>query len=184
MKNILITGTYSVGKSTTTNKLEDKIHPSKRIVTYDQARYYLDRKGISISDLTQEQRKEMQLMIIGGYIGALHQAKHARMMAILDGSLIEASVYGRDVIHGHAKKYVDEQLHEYHNHSIAYVIPPTIPLENDGIRHTDKDYRVQVHEDIMKVIQEHHIPYHLVTEQSEEARMYEILYNHTKHNFQ
>lgn len=178
MKNILITGSFSVGKSTTLEELEKKIPQKERIITKDLARHFLEHRNLNSNKLTEAQRKDLQLTVSSGYMGSIIEAQHAKMMAIMDGSLIEAYAYSQGVLSDKTLAQFSKKLHEYKDHSIAYVLPPTIPLEDDNLRHTDKEFRVEIHKRIMQAIQEHDIPYQLITSQGKEARAEEILHLH------
>lgn len=182
MKNILVTGSYSVGKSSLVDELEKKIPYEKRIVTQDTARFYLRKKGLTSNNLSEQQKVELQTFVIASYVGALMQSEHSKVMGVLDGSLIEACAYSQGLPLGEAledKMY--EYLADYRNHSVAYVIPPTIPLEKDGLRHTDKEFRIAIHQKIMEIITAFNIPYHVVVQQSIENRVAEILHTHNTH---
>lgn len=181
MKNILVTGSYSVGKSSVIDELEKKIAPEKRIVTHDTARFYLRKKGLNSNNLSEQQKVELQTFVIASYIGALMQSTHSKIMAVMDGSLIEAAAYSQDLPIGEPlRDKMYDHLLDYRDHSIAYVLPPTIPLENDGLRHVDKEFRIEIHTRIMQIIEAFGIPHHLVSFQSVPYRADEILYEHSK----
>lgn len=179
MKNILITGSYSVGKSSVIDELEKKIPHEKRIITQDTARFYLRKKGLNSNELTEQQKVELQTFVIASYIGSIMRSEHSRVMGVLDGSLIEAAAYSKGLPLGEAiRDKMYDYLLDYRNHSVAYVIPPTIPLENDGLRHVDKEFRIVIHQRIMEIIEAFNIPHHLITFQTVPYRADEILYLH------
>jgi len=180
MKNILITGSFSVGKSSTLEALSQKIPYSERLVTKDLARHFLEHRNLNSNTMSDRDRQELQLTVCSGYIGSIIEAKRAKMIAILDGSLIEAVSYSQGVLSPQTLSQIENQLDYYKDHSIAYVLPPTIPLVDDNLRHTDKEFRVEIHKRIMQAIQEHNIPYQLITSQGVEERANEILYLHNQ----
>ena len=186
MKNILVTGSYSVGKSSVITELENKIPYEKRIITQDTARFYLRKKGLNSNELSEQQKVELQTFVIASYIGSIMQTQHSHIMGVLDGSLIEACAYSQELPLGEAlQDKLYEYLADYRNHSVAYVIPPTIPLENDGLRHVDKEFRIVIHQRIMQIIEAFNIPYHLLSFQTVGYRADEVLHTHkTKYNFQ
>lgn len=186
MKNILITGSYSVGKSSVIQELEEKIPYEKRIITQDTARFYLRKKGLNSNELSEQQKVELQTFVIASYIGAMMQSEHSRVMGVLDGSLIEACAYSQELPIGEAlRDKMHDHLADYRNNSVAYVIPPTIPLENDGLRHMDKEFRIVIHQRIMEIIEAFNIPHHLISFQTVGYRADEVLHTHkTKYNFQ
>lgn len=180
MKNILITGSFSVGKSTTLEEIEKKIPQKERIITKDLARHYLERNRLNSNSMTDKQREQLQLTVCSGYMGSIIEAAHAQMMAVMDGSLIEAYAYSQGVLKPNTLQALSKKLEDYKNHSIAYVLPPTIHLEDDGLRHNNKEFRVEIHKRIMQAIQEYDIPYQLITSQGVEERADEILYLHNQ----
>lgn len=182
MKNILISGSYSVGKSTIVEELEKKIPENERMVTYDLARWWLDNQNLRSDQLTDKEKQALQLFVCAGYVGAIKHAHHAQLMGILDGSLIEAYAYSEGVLSEDTMDKIRDRLLDYREHSVAYVIPPTIPLENDGLRYTDKDLRIAIHERVLQVIEAFNIPYHTVLAQTVENRAQEIISFHQKYD--
>lgn len=183
--NIAITHTFGAGGTSLTQELEKRIPYEKRIVTYDAARHYLRKNGLNANDTNTEQKVELQLFVIASSIGAVMQSTRSGIMALMDNSLIETIPYceglpiGKDVI-----DKVYDLLLDYHKHTVSYVIPPTIPLENDGLRHNDKEFRIFVHERIMQVIEAFNIPHHILTAQTVEERADEVLHYHKiQHGF-
>lgn len=182
MKNILVSGSYSVGKSSVVELLEQKIPESERMVTYDLARWWLDNQNLRSDQLTNKEKQALQLFVCAGYVGAIKHAHHAQLMGILDGSLIEAYAYSEGVLSEDTMDKIRDRLLEYRNHSVAYVIPPTIPLENDGLRYTDKELRIAIHERVLQVIEAFNIPYHTIVAQTVEGRAQEIISLHKKYD--
>ena len=182
MKNILITGSFSVGKSTTLDALEPKIPYNERLITRDLARHYMESRRLKVDTMTDQERRDMQLTVSSGYIGSIKEASHAKVKAIMEGSLIEAYAYSDGILPEPTMDRLANQLLDYPEHSIAYVIPPTIPLENDGLRHTNKEFRIYIHKRIMEVIEAFGIPYQYITSQGVEERADEILYLHNNYN--
>lgn len=180
-KDMLIVGAFGSGKSSVTQELEKRIPQNERIVTYDQARWYMEQHNMNVNSMNEKEKNEMQLFTIASYIGAVKQATHAKVMAVLDSSLLEAHVYSRGVVNEHVIKMIEKHIREYTTSSIAYIIPPTIPLENDGLRHTDEEYRVYVYEQIVQLIHKYNIPHHYILSDGPARRAKEIL---TLHNNQ
>lgn len=180
-KNILVTGSFSVGKSSVTEKLEQKIPQEQRMVTYDQARWYMRERNLNANTMSEQQKHEMQLFVIAAYMGAIIHSSRTHIMGVLDGSLIEARAYSEGIVNQDILDSIDKRLQDYKNHSIAYVIPPTIPLENDGLRHNDKEFRIAIHEKVMHIIEKFQIPHKFILSEGPARRAKEIL---TLHNNQ
>lgn len=177
--NILMTHTYGSGGTSVVEELEKKIPYEKRIVTQDAARFFLRKKGLDANNTTIQQKVELETFVIASSIGAIMQATHTRVMALMDNSLIEALAYCEGLPMPEALiDKVYEHLMDYRNHSVAYVIPPTIPLENDGLRHSDKEFRIEIHQRIMQIIEAFNIPHHLLSFQTVAYRADEVLHTH------
>lgn len=170
-----IAGSYSVGKSTLTSLIEKKTEGERRIIIPDVARWWLQSRGINSNEMKDSERNELQLFVIGSYTGALKNAVHNKIYSILDGSHIEAKAYSQGVVTEEVMRLLDKQLEEYKKHVTAYVIPPTIALENDGLRHTNKEFRVEIHRRIMQIIDQFEIPHHVLISQTPEERLAEFL---------
>ncbi len=180
-----MTHTYGSGGTSVVKELEKRIPHEKRIVTQDAARFYLRKKGLDANNTTVQQKVEMETFVIASSIGAIMQATHTRVMALMDNSLIEALAYCQGLpMPEPIMDKVYEHLMDYRNHSVAYVIPPTIPLEDDGLRHNDKEFRVEIHQRIMQIIEAFNIPHHLISFQGAGYRAHEVLLTHkTKHGY-
>lgn len=114
-------------------------------------------------------------------MGAIIHSSQTHIMGVLDGSLIEARAYSEGIVNQDILDSIDKRLQDYKNHSIAYVIPPTIPLENDGLRHNDKEFRIAIHEKVMHIIEKFQIPHQFILSEGPTRRAKEIL---TLHNNQ
>lgn len=184
--NIAITHTYGAGGTSVVQELEKRIPYEKRIVTYDSARFFLRRNGLNANDLTEKNKIEMETFVIASSIGAIMQSTHSRVMALMDNSLIEAAAYCQGLpMPEPIMDKVYEHLASYRDHTVAYVVPPTIPLQNDGLRHVDKEFRIVIHQRIMQIIEAFDIPHHLLSFQTVPYRADEVLHTHkTKYNFQ
>lgn len=170
-----ITGSYSVGKSTLTSLIEKKTEGERRLVIPDVARWWLRSKGINSNDMKDSERNDLQLFVIGSYTGAVKNAVKHSIYSILDGSHIEAKAYSQGVVSEQIMKMLDRQLEQYKKYVTAYVIPPTIALENDGLRHTNKEFRVEIHRRIMQIIDQFEIPHHILISQTPEERLEEFM---------
>ena len=180
-KNILVSGSFSVGKSSIIESLEKNMPENERIVTHDLARWWLNNQNLRSDQLTMKEKQALQLFVCAGYVGAIKQAAHAQVVGVMDGSLIEAYAYSEGVLSESIMDKIRERLMKYKEHSIAYVIPPTIHLENDGLRHTDKEFRVAIHERVLQVIDAFCIPSHTIVSQDIEDRVEEIMKLHKQY---
>lgn len=171
-KGLLITGTYGVGKTT----LHQAIKPHTREAYHaeDGARIHIAKSGVRVDAMTPDERAHMQRQTNAYYVGAATVASALDRRLISDGSLIEAYVYSELSLPEECEELVSF-LSAYKEKYIACILPPTIPLIDDGLRHLDTDLRVHVHRRIVQVIQEFSIPHVFIVEQSVGERTKELL---------
>lgn len=172
MKQISLNGTFSVGKSTVANQLKDKF--KDHLHTPDLARHYLERMQLNSNTMTPAQRKELQLNVAASYIGYMRQAEHAKKDHIMDSSLIEVYAYSDGVLLPEQLIAILHIIEKYKDSMLALVIPPTIKLEDDGLRHTDKEFRITIHQKIMDVIHAFNIEYQFILGTTVEERVKEV----------
>lgn len=170
--HISINGSYSVGKSTICRKIEQE-YP-ELFHTPDLAREWLERHGKSSQDLTDKERVELQQWVAASYVGNMKHADINKRTNIMDGSLVEVIAYSTGVLSDHFLQSIKNILHKHDGEMVALVIPPTIHLENDGLRHTDAEFRIVIHERIMSLIQQFNIPYKFIVVQTVEERTEEV----------
>ena len=170
--HISINGSYSVGKSTICKKIEQE-YP-ELFHTPDLAREWLERKGKSSQDLTNNERVELQQWVAASYVGNMKYADISKRTNIMDGSLMEVLAYSEDVLSETFIKQIYRILGKYNGEMAALVIPPTIHLENDGLRHTDVQFRIVIHERIMHIINQLGIPHKFIVGQTVEERIEEV----------
>lgn len=170
MKIISLEGSYSTGKSTVFDRLPKN---KSTIYTPDLAREYLNKNRLNSNHMSQAQKKDLQLVVSASYLGGMKQAVHAQKDLVQDSSLITAYAYSEDVLPPNTLVTMAYELAKYRDHMFALVFPPTIHLENDGLRHIDPEFRVEIHKRIMNVIQAFDIPYQYIISQNIDDRVTE-----------
>lgn len=175
-----IEGGPSTGKST----LQEQLKPffKDHIHTDDLARVYLRRYGLNANNLTQEQTQQMQLWVSASYIGNMKQAEMANKHHLTDSSLLTAYAYGWDSLSASQLSSVARIIDKYKESMRCIIIPPTIPIHNDGLRHIDPQFRIKIHGRIMQIIESFKIPYQYilgstVQERTHEAKEYIELFS-------
>lgn len=174
-----LNGSYSVGKSTLASELQKKLTDTR--YTPDLARVYLNRNNLKSDTLTPKQRQEMQLWVAATYIGAMTQAHNSRINTLMDGSLIEVAAYSEGVLSPTQMAAIGRFITKFKDSMLALVILPTIPLQNDNLRHTDEAFRIEIHKRIMDVITSFNIPYQYLVGSTIEERTTEAYNIISKH---
>lgn len=172
MKHIILSGTYSVGKSTVAKQLE-KDYPD-HYHTPDLAREYLNRHDLRSDTMTDKQRKDMQLWVAASYIGNMKQSEVSKKLNISDSSLIEVYAYSENVLSEVHLASIAFNIEKFRKDMFALVFLPTIPLDNDGTRHTNEEFRITIHQRIMDVIRAFNIEYQFIIGSSVEERVKEV----------
>lgn len=170
MKIVSLEGSYSTGKSTVFDRLPKN---KGTIYTPDLAREYLNKNRMNSNNMSQAQKKDLQLFVSASYLGGMKQAVHAQKDLVQDSSLITAYAYSEDVLPPNTLVTMAYELAKYRDHMFALIFPPTIHLENDGLRHIDPEFRVEIHKRIMNVIQAFDIPYQYIVSQDIDDRVAE-----------
>lgn len=171
MKIVSLEGSYSTGKSTVFDRLPKN---KSTIYTPDLAREYLNKNRLNSNNMSQAQKKDLQLFVSASYLGGMKQAVHSQRDLVQDSSLITAYAYSEDVLPPNTLFVIANEIMKYRDHMFALVFPPTIHLENDGLRHIDPEFRVEIHKRIMNVIQAFDIPYQYIVSQTIEDRVIEV----------
>ena len=172
MKNLSISGSFSTGKSSIVNKLQEEIKGAQ--FTPDLARVYLNRNNLTSDTLTTKQRQDMQLWVAATYIGAMTQAERSQKLNILDGSLLEVYAYSDGVLTPSQMASLAKWIEKHRASILALVVLPTIPLEKDGVRHTNEEFRISIHQKIMDVIHAFNIEYQFLLGTTVEERANEV----------
>lgn len=172
-KQPIISGTYSAGKTTLHQAL--KPHFPEYYHVEDGARIHLGRMRKNSNELTLAEKKDLQLNVMGFYVGAQKIAEHIRRKLMMDGSLIEVYAYSLDVLSQNHLKVLERELMSYKDKFEAFIVPPTIPLEDDGLRHIDSGFRVEIHKRVVEIIHAFDIPHTYIIGQSVPERVEEVL---------
>ena len=175
-----LNGSYSVGKSTLASELQKKLPGMNH--TPDLARVYLERHNLKSDTLTPKQRQDMQLWVAATYIGAMTQAYNSRIHNLMDGSLIEVAAYSEGVLSPSQMEAIARFITKFKDSMFALVILPTIPLQNDNLRHTDEAFRVEIHKRIMHIITTFDIPYQYLVGSTVQERVTEAYTIISKHS--
>lgn len=172
MKQIILSGSYSCGKSTVAKQLE-KDYPD-HYHTPDLAREYLNHHDLKSDAMTDKQKKDMQLWVAASYIGNMKQSEVSKKLNISDSSLIEVYAYSENVLSEVHLASIAFNIEKFKKDMFAFVFLPTIPLYDDGLRHTNEEFRITIHQRIMDVIHAFTIEHQFVLGSSVEERVREI----------
>lgn len=173
MNHIILAGTFSVGKSTTAKALKEKLPDFHHIP--DQARVWLNENKLTSNELSTPQKRELQLDVMESYVQEESIAEKGKKCAIFDSSLVEVLAYSEGILNVREMNVLRKLLQLYKHNYTALIFPPTIPLDDDNLRHTDPEFRVKIHTDVVRTLQRFDIPHLYILSQSIEDRVKEVL---------
>ena len=175
---LVFTGPHSTGKTTLVEMLVPEI---KRVlgieakVVSEVARVIM-RRGLPMH---RESTPETYCSFIEEH---MHQEMDGQgPIVLLDRFLPDYYAYA--LVNGNCPEYILRLMHRCHmllnarqRYSPVYYIPIEFPIEGDGERNTDEEYRWEVDRTLRKVLKDWHQPYRVLTG-SREDRINQVLYS-------
>lgn len=162
-------GTMSVGKTTLTKELA-KLPQFKDYHYATERSKYLSSLGIP---LNHDTTIEGQTVFLAERINELMQPNIITDRTVIDVMAFticsrKVSYIDADAFEEYAKRFIRQ--YEY----IFYISPEGIPVEDNGVRETDLEYRNQIDETIQKLLIKYRPIYHKISGSTEE-RINQIL---------
>lgn len=166
---IVLTGTQSTGKTTVMDLFRDDYPELRRI---SEVARKIAKSGGKINEDGDD---ETQIKICEEYI---------RQFEIDDNWISDrglSCVFGYTIYlynHGKITRPVYEDLYitisqwiKNHPEIIYFLFPPTIPLQDDGLRSMDEQFRMEVHENILNVLKELESKFYIIETNNNEERI-------------
>lgn len=165
-------GTMSVGKTTLVKALRKL--PEFRDYHYATERSkYLNSLGIP---LNHETTIEGQTIFLAERVTELMQSNIITDRTIIDVIAFtkcaqKTSILDADAFEEYAKRFIKQ--YDY----VFYISPDGVPMEDNGVRETDLEYRKEIDETIQKLLFKHRPVFHTVSGTTEEriAQIMKIL---------
>lgn len=157
---LVLGGAFSTGKSTMLEQLRadfgDKYH---YILDGGRAALQEVAQGRVPEKLSQEELTQVQRLVIEHYVEA-EAAIPPGKLAIADGCLIEAAAYSQFVLPTKDMVYLNALLrHRDWHQTYTYVkFPPILPIEYDGVRHSDYENQVLIDQRLERVLAKNSFP--------------------------
>lgn len=139
-----VSGTFSVGKTTFINELKQSL-PSLSVID-EAARELINEGDLNVNNMKGKALSRFQTNVVQ------RQVKNELSTPtpwITDTALSDTLAYAKDAPNC---EWIVDYVASYYNrraYDIIFYIPPEIPLEDDGIRHTDEEYRTTIDERIV-----------------------------------
>ena len=156
-------GTMSVGKTTLVKALRQL--PEFKDYHYATERSkYLNSLGIP---LNHETTIEGQTIFLAERVTELMQPKIITDRTIIDVIAFtkcakKTSIVDVDAFEEYAKRFIKQYNH------IFYISPDGVPMEDNGVRETNLEYRKEIDETIQKLLFKHRSVFHTVSGTTEE----------------
>ena len=154
-KVLVLGGAFSTGKSTIMQQLREDFGEKYRYIM-DGGRQMLElyAGGRTPENLSQEELEYVQRAIMHYYIHEEKEALKDGRYIIADGSLIEVAAYSQFVLNHKDFQRLDAELrYRSFKNTYNYVkFPATLPIEYDGVRHSDYEDRDLIDKRIDRVL--------------------------------
>jgi len=157
---LVLGGAFSTGKSTMLEQLQadfgEKYH---YIMDGGRAALQEVAQGRTPEKLTQEELTQVQRLVIDHYVDAEAAIPQGKL-TIADGSLIEAAAYSQFILPTKDMVYLNALLRyrDWHQTYTYVKFPPVLPIEYDGVRHSDYDNQVLIDQRIDRVLAKNSFP--------------------------
>lgn len=152
---IVLGGAFSTGKSTMIEQIRHDFGDKYNYIM-DGGREMLElyAGGRTPDELDECELEMVQRAIMAHYINAEHAAMKDPRTTIADGSLVEVAAYSQFILQPRDFQRLDAEL-RYRSYKNVYTyikFPTTIPIEYDGVRHTDYEHRELIDKRIERVL--------------------------------
>ena len=162
-------GTMSVGKTTLVKALQE-LPEFKDYKFATERSAYLSSLGIP---LNHETTIEGQTIFLAERVSELMQPKIVTDRTIIDVMAFTKCAKKTSVTDGmDFVKYAKRFLYQYHY--MFYISPEGLPIEDNGVRETDSEYRNEIDVCIQELLKKHR-PIHHTIKGSTEERIKQIL---------
>ena len=165
---IALVGTCSSGKTTTLTYCKELLSTQYPDIGFveEVARQFFTTHP----EARDWKQLKTQRAIAHALIESEKEALEKHSIILGDSSVFEACAYTRALDDTEAYATIVHDLRDWFpTYDLLLVCDPsTIPLEQDGLRTETEDIRLQVHENLITLLTEEHIPYTLLTGPKEE----------------
>lgn len=149
---IAIVGSHSTGKTTLLRLLAERLEIS---TLSEVAREMIAESDKLPHHMTAEERGEFQMGILREQI----RRELAAESFLSDRSVFDAVAYSFDTpSYGDLRSIAQSHASERPYHRIFF-LPVEFPLEGDGIRSQDEDYRLAVENELLKILERTRTPF-------------------------
>lgn len=167
-KYLIISGAPSTGKSSLIQKLRStypQLDESCMFIT-DGGRWWMEKwkketgKKGKIEDLSKQERALMQWDIFIYYRDHVENARRLGKTIVADAFYAEVLAYSLDCLDSEQINKIEHHLYEYEDNIRVVVLPiAQLPLERDGLRHQEEEFRKEVEKRILTIYKKYHIPF-------------------------
>jgi len=120
----------------------------------DGGREILETYGTTPENLSHNELQHVQRAIMAHYLREEKEALKTQKTVISDGSLVEVAAYSQFILEPRDFQRLDAELrYRSFKNLYKYVkFPASVPIEMDGVRHEDEDFRKLIDTRIDKVL--------------------------------
>lgn len=151
---IVLGGAFSTGKSTMMEQIKHDFGDQFAYIM-DGGREILETYGTTPENLSLHELQHVQRAIMAHYLREEKEALRSKKTVISDGSLVEVAAYSQFILDPRDFQRLDAELrYRSFKNLYKYVkFPASVPIESDGVRHEDEEFRQLVDKRIHRVLE-------------------------------
>ncbi len=137
---IWISWAFSTGKTTILNLLKKEKILKNYFIQNELAREYLENNNLNAWELSLEWQEKLQNHIFANQVNI----EQNNEKLIIDNTIFEGIAYSK-WLKNYDKIYNKALVHYILNpYDIIFYIPPELNIENDWLRHVDKEFQTKI----------------------------------------
>lgn len=151
---IVLGGAFSTGKSTMMDQIKHDFGDQFAYIL-DGGREVLETYGTTPENLSLNELQHVQRAIMAHYLREEKEALRTQKTVISDGSLVEVAAYSQFILEPRDFQRLNAELrYRSYKNLYKYVkFPATTPIEVDGVRHEDEEFRKLIDKRIDRVLE-------------------------------
>lgn len=151
---IVLGGAFSTGKSTMLEQIRHDFGDQFAYIL-DGGREILETYGTTPENLSLNELQHVQRAIMAHYLREEKEALRTQRTVISDGSLVEVAAYSQFILEPRDFQRLNAELrYRCFKNLYKYVkFPASLPVEGDGVRHEDEEFRSTVDKRIDRVLE-------------------------------
>lgn len=176
MKTISLSGAFNTGKSTVFHEIKKRL-PDTFHFSPDGGRTVLEELGVTREQLSINDQKNLQMMILEHYLREEADARNTHKDILSDSYMIETLAYGLPILGDYNIKLIHNLIEQRKDllTIIKFPIIEEMRMDDDGLRDTDKEYQKTIDRRIGEILYIHDIKPIELSRKDVQGRVEEVL---------